>query len=124
MTKQENLLKKLSFKRSDCPLACTLDIVGDKWTLLIVRDLFQGKHRFSEFLQSGEDIKTNILTERLKRLEKAGLVKKSPYQDNPPRYEYHLTKTGSNLFPIIESFVKWARAHIPGTRKTQIPDSS
>ena len=124
MAKQVNPLKKLSFQRSDCPLACVLDVMGDKWTLLIVRDLFHGKHRFSEFLQSGEDIKTNILAERLKRLEKAGLVKKSPYQNNPPRYEYHLTKTGSNLFPIIESFVKWARAHIPGTRKPQIPDSS
>ncbi len=124
MAKQENALKELSFQRSDCPLACALDVMGDKWTLLIVRDLFQGKHRFSEFLQSGEDIKTNILTERLKRLGKAGLVKRSQYQDNPPRYEYHLTKTGSNLFPIIESLVKWARIQIPGTRKPRIPNNS
>ena len=124
MAKQVNPLKKLSFQRSDCPLACVLDVMGDKWTLLIVRDLFHGKHRFSEFLQSGEDIKTNILAERLKRLEKAGLVKKSPYQNNPPRYEYHLTKTGSKLFPIIKSFVKWARTHIPGTRKPRIANSS
>ena len=114
-------LKKMSLQRSDCPLSCALDILGDKWTLLIIRDIFHGKHRFSEFLESGEDIKTNILTERLKRLETAGLIKKIPYQDNPPRHEYHLTNTGKTLSPVIKSIVHWARTHIPGTRKPRVP---
>ena len=113
-------LKKMSLQRSDCPLACALDIIGDKWTLLILRDIFHGKHRFSEFLESGEDIKTNILTERLRRLEKAGFIKKEPYQDNPPRFEYHLTNTGKTLLPVIKSIVQWAHTHIPGTRKPRV----
>ena len=121
MVMSKNSLKKLSFLRSDCPLACALDILGDKWTLLVIRDLFHGKHRFSEFLESGEDIKTNILTERLKRLESAGLIKKIPYQNNPPRFEYHLTNTGKTLLPVITSIVQWSRTHIPGTRKPRVP---
>jgi DNA-binding HxlR family transcriptional regulator len=95
--------------RSDCPIACTLDLIGDRWTLLIVRDLFKGRHRFSEFLASDEGIKTNILTDRLKRLERAGLVKRSPYEDRPPRYEYHLTPSGRSLSPVLRAMFDWGR---------------
>jgi DNA-binding HxlR family transcriptional regulator len=93
--------------RSDCPIACTLDLIGDRWTLLIVRDLFKAKHRFSEFLGAGEGITTNILTDRLKRLEQAGLVKRSRYQDHPPRYEYHLTPAGRSLSPVLKAIFTW-----------------
>ncbi len=100
--------------RSDCPVACTLDLIGDRWTLLIVRDLMMGKRRFSQFLESGEGIKTNILADRLKRLERTGLVERSPYQDRPPRYEYQLTDAGRDLSPVLKAVAVWGRAHIAG----------
>src|SRR3982074_375091 len=83
--------------RSRCPVACTLDIVGDRWTLPPIRDLFAGKHRFGDFLTSPEHIPTNILAERLKRLERAGLIATAPYSEHPPRFEYHLTARGRAL---------------------------
>ena len=98
--------------RSDCPIASSLDLIGDRWSLLIVRDLFLGKHRFSEFLASGEGIKTNILAERLKRLERAGLVERSLYQQHPPRYEYHLTESGRELSPVVKAIYAWGRANL------------
>ena len=103
-------------RRSDCPIACTLDLIGDKWTLLIVRDLFFGKRRFSQFLESDEGIKTNILTERLRRLERAGLIKRRPYQEHPPRYEYRLTRAGRDLAPVVKAVAAWGGAHVAGTR--------
>jgi len=102
-----------SDRRSDCPIACSLDLIGDRWTLLIVRDLFRGKRRFSEFLASDEGIKTNILAGRLKRLEEAGLVQRSPYQKHPPRYDYHLTSQGRDLSPVLTAIYGWGRGHFP-----------
>lgn len=72
-----------------------------------------GKCRFSEFLASGEDIKTNVLADRLKRLERAGLVERSRYQEHPPRYQYHLTAVGRDLSPVLKAMVAWGRAHLP-----------
>jgi DNA-binding HxlR family transcriptional regulator len=101
--------------RSPCPIANVLDIVGDKWTLLVVRDLLlYGKHRYGEFQTSPEAIPTNILAERLKRLEAAGLVKKALYQDNPPRAEYFLTRKGADLGPILQAMGQWGQQYIPG----------
>ena len=71
-----------------------------------------GKRRFSEFLGSGEGIKTNVLTERLKRLERSGLVERSPYQEHPPRYEYQLTAAGRELSPVLKSIYTWGQAHV------------
>ena len=120
MSKRKNPLKEMSFQRSDCPLACALDVIGDKWSLVIVRDLFFGKHRFSEFQSSDEDITTNILTERLTRLERAGLVEKRLYQKRPPRYEYHLSESGRALSPILKAYITWSRSYIPGTRRPPV----
>lgn len=100
--------------RSDCPIACTLDLIGDRWTLLIVRDLMLGKRRFSEFLTSGEGVTTNILAARLKRLERAGLVERSRYQEHPPRSDYHLTQAGQKLAPVLKEMLAWGREHPPG----------
>jgi DNA-binding HxlR family transcriptional regulator len=101
--------------RSTCPIANVLDIVGDKWTLLVVRDLlFLSKRRYGEFQNSPEAIPTNILADRLKRLEGAGLVKKEFYQDNPPRAEYFLTCKGADLGPILKAMGKWGKEYIPG----------
>jgi DNA-binding HxlR family transcriptional regulator len=101
--------------RSTCPIANVLDIVGDKWTLLVVRDLLLlGKRRYGEFQASPEAIPTNILAERLKRLEAAGLVKKEFYQDNPPRAEYFLTRKGADLGPVLQAMGQWGQKYLPG----------
>lgn len=102
-------------KRSICPVANTLDILGDKWTLLVVRDLLLGKKTYSELQKSAEAIPTNILAERLKRLQLAGIVEKHQYQERPVRYTYALTPMGRDLGPVLRSMVKWANRHIPGT---------
>lgn len=100
--------------RSLCPVASLLDIVGDKWTLLVIRDLFLGKRRYGEFQSSPEAIPTNILAERLKRLEAAGLIKKEQYQDNPPRAEYFLTSRGADLGPVLRAMRVWGEKYVPG----------
>jgi DNA-binding HxlR family transcriptional regulator len=102
--------------RSRCPIASALDLLGDKWTLVVVRDLLLlGKHRFADLLASGEGISTNVLAERLERLEWAGLVERRRYQEHPPRDEYHLTESGRELFPVLRELIQWAGRHIPGT---------
>jgi DNA-binding HxlR family transcriptional regulator len=111
---EKQRLKEMSFLRSNCAVACTLDLIGDKWTLLIIRDLFFGKTRFNEFQQSAERIPTNILARRLEKLGRLGLVSKAPYQDRPVRYEYRLTESGRSLGPVIQSIMRWGREHIPG----------
>lgn len=97
-------------ERSNCPVACALDIVGDRWTLLIVRDLLKGKRRFNEFAESAEKIPTNILTDRLKTLESRGLVEKILYSERPPRAEYHLTEAGKGLGKIVKAIRDWGIA--------------
>ena len=107
--------------RSDCPIACSLELIGDRWTLLIVRDLFLGKRRFSDFLSSAERVPTNILTERLKRLERAGLVQRTRYQEHPPRFEYRLTRAGRELSPVVRAVYAWGQAHLPGVQRGPLP---
>ena len=102
--------------RSNCPVACSLDLLGDKWTLLLVRDMFLGKCRYGEFLESPESIPTNILVERLNRLLEAGVIGREPYQNNPVRYSYKLTDKGHELGPIVIGLVHWGEKHIPGTK--------
>ena len=114
--KQRKPTSRVRPPRSPCPIANTLDILGDKWTLLVVRDLlFLGKRLYGEFMQSGEGIPTNILADRLKRLEETGLVTKEPYQSNPVRHQYRLTRKGAELFPVLREIIRWANKHIPGT---------
>ncbi|HKA19489.1 MAG TPA: helix-turn-helix domain-containing protein [Blastocatellia bacterium] len=108
--------KAHSLSRSLCPIANVLEVVGDKWSLLIVRDLFRGKSTYGELLNSFEKIPTNILAERLKRLEAAGIITSSPYQERPVRNAYTLTKKGSELADILQALVKWGKRHIPGTK--------
>ena len=103
------------FRRSACAIANTLDIVGDKWSLLVVRDLFHGKHTYSEFANSPERMPTNILADRLKRLEGAGIIVGTPYQQRPVRYSYALTAKGRALGDVLLAFVRWGKQHIPGT---------
>ncbi len=106
--------------RSSCPVACLLDIIGDKWTLLIIRDLFLNKHRFGEFSDSPERIPTNLLAERLKRLEAAGLICKELYQLKPPRAEYFLTRKGADLGQVLAAMRNWSQQHIEGVQVPEI----
>lgn len=101
--------------RSQCPVACTLDVLGDKWTLLVVRDLLLGKTTYSEFQQSPERIPTNILAQRLKRLQDAGIIEKERYQERPVRYRYLLTEKGRDLQPVLSAMIDWGNRYIPGT---------
>ncbi len=103
--------------RSLCPVANALDLLGDRWTLLVVRDLFAGKSRFGDFLESAEHIPTNILTERLRRLQAAGLIEAVPYSAHPPRHEYRLTERGRGLAPVLDAVAEWGLAQYPGTRR-------
>ncbi len=102
-------------ERSGCPIATTLDLLGDKWSLVIIRDMMTGRRRFGEFERSPEGITTNILADRLKRLERVGIVERRPYQNNPTRYEYILTEMGNGLLPILQEISRWGNRFIPGT---------
>jgi DNA-binding HxlR family transcriptional regulator len=101
--------------RSACAVASSLDILGDKWSLLVVRDLLHGKHTYGELSRSPERIPTNILADRLERLESAGIVTSAPYQQRPVRYSYTLTPKGRALGDVLLAYVRWGKEHIPGT---------
>jgi DNA-binding HxlR family transcriptional regulator len=103
-------------RRSVCAIACTLDIVGDKWSLLVIRDLLHGKRTFGELLDSPEGIPTNILADRLKRLEAAGVIVSAPYHERPVRYAYSLSTKGEALGEVLLALLRWGKKHIPGTR--------
>ena len=100
--------------RSLCPLATALDLVGDKWSLVIVRDMMAQKGKYQEFLNSPEGIPTNILADRLKSLEYQGIIRRRRYQTKPMRYEYILTPKGAELLPVLQQLVVWAQKHVPG----------
>ena len=102
--------------RSSCAVASTLDLVGDKWSLLVIRDLLHGKRTYGEILQSPEGIPTNILADRLARLEQAGIIESAAYQERPVRYAYTLTPKGRDLGDVVGALVRWGKRHIPGTR--------
>jgi DNA-binding HxlR family transcriptional regulator len=102
--------------RSACPIASALDIVGDKWSMVILRDLLTGKRRFGQFLESPERITTNVLTDRLERLEANGLISRRAYSERPPRYEYLLTDKGAGLLTALQEISRWGNRYIPGTR--------
>lgn len=107
--------------RSRCPVACTLDVLGDKWSLLVVRDVMRGKKRYAEFLTSPEGIPTNILAERLKRLAAKGIIKARKYSVHPPRVEYFLTPKGEDLRPVMRSMVDWGIRHAGGRTPPPVP---
>ena len=102
-------------KRSTCPAACALDLAGDKWTLLVVRDLLSGRHTFKELLAADEGIPTNILADRLKKMEAAGLIQAKPYQDKPVRWRYELTAKGRDLGHVLAAMARWGKKHVRGT---------
>ena len=101
--------------RSTCPAACALDVAGDRWTLLVVRDLLRGRDTYGKLAASDERIPTNILADRLKKMEEAGLIEAEPYQERPVRYKYALTEKGKDLGEVLASLARWGKKHIRGT---------
>ena len=102
--------------RSHCPIAFALDLFGDKWSLLVLRDLlFKGKRHYHEFLASEEGISTNILAERLRRLETEGLIAKVRDRKSRRQYVYTPTRKGLDLLPVILEIVRWSAKHDPHT---------
>jgi DNA-binding HxlR family transcriptional regulator len=105
-----------SARRSPCPVACALDLLGDRWTLLIIRDLFLGRSRFKDFTASPEGIPTNILSDRLERLLEQGVVAQVPVVEGGKRMAYALTEKGLALKPILFSLRDWGLQWEEGTR--------
>ena len=100
-------------KRSDCPISCSLDIWGDKWSLLIVRDLIFFKERtYSDFLKSDEKIATNILAARLQMLEDNGIISKSEHPESKAKVLYKLTSKGIDLLPLMIEINVWADKYL------------
>ena len=103
-------------RRSDCPISFALDIFGDKWSLLIIRDLiFRGKKTYGEFAESEEKISTNILADRLAHLEETGLINVKKDPEKKSRKIYSLTNKGRDLIPLLLEIVKWSSKHDPDT---------
>ncbi|MCG8069377.1 MAG: helix-turn-helix transcriptional regulator [Candidatus Thiodiazotropha taylori] len=101
-------------RRSDCPISNALDFVGDKWSLLILRDLiFFNKHSYLEFLKSPEKMATNILSSRLEKLEKDGLIAKRVDPNDRRKKVYELTPAGKDMLPIMLEMIVWSSKHDP-----------
>jgi len=102
-------------RRSSCPAAAALDLIGDRWTMLIVRDLLRGRDTYGKLAASDEGIPTNILADRLKKMEQTGLIEAKPYQQRPVRYAYALTGKGKELGDVLAALARWGKRHIKGT---------
>jgi DNA-binding HxlR family transcriptional regulator len=101
--------------KENCSLARSLAVVGDRWTLLVLREAFLRTRRFDEF-EEKLGIARRVLSERLALLVDEGILEKTPYQDKPPRYEYRLTEKGLDLYPVIISLVHWGDRHYAGKK--------
>jgi DNA-binding HxlR family transcriptional regulator len=95
-----------------CPIARTLDLIGDRWTLLILRDMFMGASRYGEFLANSPGLPTKVLSGRLKFLIDNGFVERKLYNEFPPRSEYELTERGRSLFPILKAIGEWGSENV------------
>ncbi|MTE22485.1 transcriptional regulator [Streptomyces sp. TRM43335] len=101
-----------TYEGQDCNLARTLEVVGERWTLLIVRSALLGTKRFDAFLEH-LDIARNVLTKRLTRLVEHGIMERVPYQDRPVRYEYRLTPSGRDLTRAVVALMQWGDRNLP-----------
>jgi DNA-binding HxlR family transcriptional regulator len=109
-------MKHTHQSRSDCPINFALEMFGDMWSLLIIRDIvYFGKKTYGEFLASEEGIATNILANRLAHLEQQGLLVKKPSASDKRKEEYVLTETGLDLIPVLVEMANWSAEHDPHT---------
>jgi len=111
-------MRRTSLAAAPCPVARTLDLVGEWWTLLIIRDAVTGARRFEEFKATG--IADNILSGRLKKLTEAGILKRRRYQTHPDRYEYLLTEKGAALAPVVLALRSWGKRFTKGADSLRI----
>lgn len=95
-----------------CSIAKALEVIGERWSLLIVRDVMNGRRRFDD-LQKGLGIARNVLSTRLQRLVEEDILERRPYQESPPRYEYLLTEKGLDLWPALVALLAWGDRHSP-----------
>ncbi|MFG3259131.1 winged helix-turn-helix transcriptional regulator [Streptomyces sp. NPDC048172] len=109
---------KKGYAAQDCSLARTLELVGERWTMLIVRDAFYGVRRYSDFL-AHLDIPRAVLSGRLRTLTEAGVLDKRRYADSPPRDEYVLTDKGLALWPALYALLSWGEVHASGSRSVR-----
>jgi len=93
-----------------CPIAAALELVGERWALLVVREIALGATRFSDIV-AGTGAPRDRIAARLKALEAAGVVSRTPYRDGPTRYEYRLTKSGDELLPVLDALLEWGKHH-------------
>ena len=101
-----------SYRLKSCPVARTLDLIGERWTILILRDLLrEGPRKFQDFEQSLTGISATTLSARLKKLEEHGIVARRFYADHPPRAEYVLTDKGRTLGPVLRTLLEWGTKH-------------
>ena len=105
--------KRLYTGQEYCPVARTLDIVGDRWTVLILRDIFQKKRKFKELMESLRGISPNLLADRLKRLEEHGMLERRFYSQHPPRAEYWFTKKGLAFGKVLQTMADWGEKWEP-----------
>ncbi|MFD1361740.1 winged helix-turn-helix transcriptional regulator [Lentibacillus salinarum] len=106
-----------------CNIAQTLNIVGDKWTLLILHEILMGASTFNEIKKGLDGISSNLLSDRLKYLTESGLVTNSLYSAHPPRYQYSLTESGQDLEPVFHSLLLWGRKHLEKCYKKLVHDT-
>lgn len=105
-------MEKIKYFRSDCPISSALDIVGDKWSLLILRDILMlGKRTFKEFSHADEHISSSILAKRLAKLEELDIIRKRPHGSNKKVFEYFATEKGADFVPILVEFIIWSNKH-------------
>lgn len=101
-----------SYRLKTCPVARTLDLIGERWTILILRDLLlHGPRRYQDFHDSLAGVAPNTLSARLKDMEANGLIVRRPYSERPPRLEYHLTEKGRSLGPVLKAVRDWGQKH-------------
>lgn len=102
-----------------CPVARGLSVIGDRWTMLVLRDCFLGVRRFEQ-MQERLGVTRHVLADRLRKLEAAGVLRREAYQERPLRHEYRLTERGKALYPVLVSLIEWANQNVPAKTKPSI----
>jgi DNA-binding HxlR family transcriptional regulator len=117
-------MKRKSYSAMDCPVALSLERVGDWWNILLIRNAFLGESRFDQF-QKSLAIAPNTLTRRLNGLVDSGIFERRLYCEKPPRYEYHLTECGRDFGPVLRALLRWGEAHfVPAAPAENTTDAS
>ena len=115
-------MRRSSFENLPCPVAQALDLIGDSWNVLILREAFYGSTRFDQFL-ARLGIASNVLTRRLRALVDSGLLQRRQYNDHPPRFEYLLTDRGRDLRPVLLTLLQWGQRHAAMATAAELVDT-